>query len=590
MKKLLGRKIPGQIEHELCSRKQLKSRLALEGILVGAVVGVVIVSVRLVLEQLQELSSHWLELASKSWVGITIAVLGAVIIAIFSGVLLRFEPMISGSGIPQVAGIISGMLKLSWQRVLPAKIVGGFLTLGSGLTLGREGPSVQIGAACGEAVASLLRRPTIEHKYLLSTGAASGLAAAFSAPVAGIVFALEEVHRNFSALALISAMTGAITADFITKNIFGLRPELHFNLTGHFPLHRYFYIVLLGVLVGLSAIAFNRLIIWGKRAYDKLKLPIFLKTIIPFVATVILVCWHLPLFGSGQTLIGAAVLGKLTLSQQIFYYGVKFVLLILAFCSGLPGGIFFPLLVLGSLVGDIFGTVLVQMNLLAAEHVIFLISFAMAGHFAGIVRAPVTGILLICEMTGTFEHLLPLALVSVVSYLTVEFFNLEPIYESLLELILEKKRNAQELGHVGANTTLTEKADHGESERQDVPEATKLQLKTNTLVGTAINTDNQTADSQIAKAQLLIKNRKRLLLEYAVVHNSLADNKCIKDIAWPSHLLIVAIKRGGAELIPKGENVLKGGDYLVVLISEEDQSRIDLSLKNICCVESLDEN
>ena len=131
------------------------------------------------------------------------------------GKLVAFEPMISGSGIPQLEGEMVGKLSQKWYRVIPAKFLGGFLSIFGGLALGREGPSIQLGAMVGQAVSKGLYRGKTEEKFLLTCGASAGLAAAFHAPLAGVMFSLEEVHKNFSASVLVSAMTSAPDGGFL---------------------------------------------------------------------------------------------------------------------------------------------------------------------------------------------------------------------------------------------------------------------------------------------------------------------------------------------------------------------------------------
>ena len=114
--------------------------------------------------------------------------------------------MISGSGIPQLEGEMVGKLNQRWQRVIPAKFFGGFLCLLGGLALGREGPSIQLGAMAGKAVSQGLDRGKTEERFLLTCGASAGLSAAFHAPLAGVMFSLEEVHKNFSVSVLVSVM------------------------------------------------------------------------------------------------------------------------------------------------------------------------------------------------------------------------------------------------------------------------------------------------------------------------------------------------------------------------------------------------
>ena len=126
-----------------------------------------------------------------------------VLMGAAAGLCAKFAPLISGSGIPQVSAQLAGRLQVPWRRVLPGKFIGGLLTLGGSLTMGREGPSVQIGASVGQAFGDLARRPLSARNFLISSGAAAGLAAAFNAPIAGVVFAMEELHKSFSGVVLV---------------------------------------------------------------------------------------------------------------------------------------------------------------------------------------------------------------------------------------------------------------------------------------------------------------------------------------------------------------------------------------------------
>ena len=177
--------------------------------------------------------------------GIGILVIFAVLVSLF----LKWEPLISGSGIPQVEGEFEGKIKPVWWRVLLLKFLGGLMAIGSGLALGREGPSIQLGAMTGKGFSRLRGRLTSEERMLVAAGAGAGLAAAFGAPLAGLVFVLEEIYRVFDSKVLLSTLAATIVADFISSFIFGLRPVITiFSFSGP-RLADYWMIILLGVLL-----------------------------------------------------------------------------------------------------------------------------------------------------------------------------------------------------------------------------------------------------------------------------------------------------------------------------------------------------
>ena len=497
-------------------RKNLRFKLVAEATVIGFLVGIVIVLNRLIINKTFPWFLNLYESSKGSTFGVFKVIVLVTLLGLIVGFLVKREPMISGSGIPQVEGILMRKLNVNWLRVLIYKFIGGTISLATGLSVGREGPSVQMGAAVAEGFSKTLKRVKIEEKFLITSGASAGLSAAFNAPLSGVIFALEEVHKNFSPLVLLSAMAASLTADFVCKEFLGISPAMEFNGVSILPLKYYWSLILLGFVVGITGIIFNKGILASQNIYGEMKkVPVQIKVTIPFICTGI-VGMTLPiLLGGGHELIMDLVNKGFTLKLLIVFLIIKYLFTLVSFGSSLPGGIFFPLLVLGALVGNIFGIVSCNAFGLPNELIVNFIILAMAGHFASIVRAPITGIILITEMTGSFDHLLPLAIVVIISYLTADFFKLEPIYESLLDRILKKN---------------------------NIP-------------------------TQITRGG-------KTLLEIAVYMGSIVEGKYIKEIEWPDKCLLVSIKRGDKELIPRGENKIQSGDFLVVLVDEDIASDV----------------
>ena len=209
-----GKSVKKDTLHTLKRAERFDVILIGEGLLVGMVGGLVVLLYRIALQY----AGDWLNMVrdyvghspvkAAGWFGILI------LMALIVGRLVKWEPMISGSGIPQLEGEMTGKLNQSWWRVLPAKFLGGFLSVFAGLSLGREGPSIQLGAMTGKGISRFLDRGKTEEKFLLTCGASAGLSAAFHAPLAGVMFSLEEVHKNFSVSVLVSVMTASIAADY----------------------------------------------------------------------------------------------------------------------------------------------------------------------------------------------------------------------------------------------------------------------------------------------------------------------------------------------------------------------------------------
>ncbi len=259
------------ITKTLARFRSFRYTLILEGVAAGALAGLAAVLFRLLLEKAGILLNWILTYGEKNhwFIPLWMCILAAA--AVLVTLLLRWEPYISGSGIPQVKGEMAGNIDQKWWRVLLAKYAGGALTIGCGLSLGREGPSIQLGAMAAKGFSRLTKRGRTEERLLMTCGASAGLAAAFNAPLAGVLFALEEIHKNFSAEVLLSTMASAITADFISRNVFGLSPVFSFNVPGMLPLNQYGHVILLGVLLGALGVMYNVCIDKSQKLYQKIR-------------------------------------------------------------------------------------------------------------------------------------------------------------------------------------------------------------------------------------------------------------------------------------------------------------------------------
>lgn len=494
--------------------------LVLEGILVGAAGGLISVLFRAAIGGADTLRGTALAFGKEHaafipvWFGILLAAAGLVTL------LLKWEPLISGSGIPQVEGEMQGWFRAAWWRVLPAKLAGGILSLGAGLALGREGPSIQLGAMAGKGVSRLTRRGRTEEKLLMTCGASAGLAAAFNAPLAGVLFSLEEVHKNFSLEVLLSAMASSVTADFISRNVFGLAPVFRLGDIDALPLRDYWLVLLLGLALGLFGLLYNAGIGLSQRLYDKVR-PACLRLAIPFLLAGALGFVWPAVLGGGHGIIEQAA-GGLPLGMLAALLAVRFAFSLLSFGSGAPGGIFLPLLVLGGLAGGLTGGGAQALGL-TVEPAGFVI-LGMAGFFAAVVRAPVTGILLICEMTGSFTHMLSLTLVSLTAYAIADLLRGRPIYDQLLQRLLQKRR-------------------------PDAPREPE---------------------------------EDKVLVEVPVHLGAPAANRRVREIAWPAGVLIVSILREQQELVPHGDTVIRAGDRLLLLAGEEESRQAAPALDELC--------
>lgn len=520
-----GRRILKKDTSHLIKRAEnFKAILTTEGFAVGVIAGLVVLLYRILLEYAGKGMEIVLGLCRKEPLAAGLWFVVLIILACIVGRLVKYEPMISGSGIPQVEGEMTGRLNQVWWRVLPAKFLGGFLSLFAGLSLGREGPSIQIGAMAGKAVSKALDRGKTEEKYLLTCGASAGLAAAFHAPLAGVMFSLEEIHKNFSVSVLVSVMTASITADYISSQFMGFQSVFQFDIGLEVQPQYYWHIVILGVILGIMGAFYNKMTMWVQGLYFKAKkLNETTRLLIPFLLAGVLGMVMPEVLGSGHHLIDMAAEGNMVLKTFLILFVVKFFFSLICFGSGAPGGIFFPLLVLGALIGGTYSTFAVQYMGLDASYVSNFVLLAMAGYFTAIVRAPITGIILIFEMTGQVSQMLSMSLVSIVAYLVASGLKSAPIYESLLSSLLKRRG-------------------------QQVPE----------------------------------KTGEKILQEFVVCHGSTLHGHMIQQIEWPKNCLLVAVKRSEAELIPRGRTILMSGDVLVTMTDETDAAIVYDYMEKMC--------
>jgi len=420
----------------------LQYRLIIEGVAVGLLAGLLVSAFRVALSKADEIRTILLTAAEEKPIVYLWYILILVFLTIGVAFIVKREPMCSGSGIPQVKGELEGKIKTNWLSVILAKFIGGVMAIGAGLSLGREGPSIQLGAMVGKGFSRLSGRLRSEEQLLMTCGGSAGLAAAFGAPLAGVVFALEELHKSFSTEILLSAMAAAITGDWVGSTMFGLSPVFSLTPFMRLPLSHYWMVIVLGVVLGAFGVLYNKAIAVSQNFFGSLK-PEWLKAVIPFVVVIVLALLYPEALGSGHELVDFASEGK-GVKVLLVLLIVKFLFSIMSFGTGAPGGIFLPLLVLGSVAGGLFAEV---MNLgfdNTIYYATYFVILGMAGLFASIVRAPVTGIILISEMTGVLHNMLPLALVTLVSYVTAELMGGIPIYDQLLNRLLANQKVARE--------------------------------------------------------------------------------------------------------------------------------------------------
>ena len=403
--------------------------------------GLVCALFRLCLQQ----ADRWRDLAiewahGQAFVGFLLVVLAGAACALAAWLVRRFAPHATGSGIPHVELVLRREVPPAPVILLPVKFVGGLLAIGSGLALGREGPSVQMGSTLAHFIAGLAQRPWADCRVLMAAGAGAGLATAFNAPIAGAIFVLEELVQRFEHRIALAALAASATAIATARAILGDAPDFAVMPIDPVPALGQPLFLVLGVIAGLLGVVFNRSLLATIAAFGRLRiLPEMRAALVG--AAVAAIAWFAPgLVGGGDGLTQSALSGAGSLAWLPLIFLLRVVMGHASYAAGTPGGLFAPLLVLGAQAGLLFGVgcagLFPGLGIPAPAFAVV----GMAALFTGIVRAPLTGIVLITEMTAAFNLLLPMLAACFAAMLIPTVLRDVPIYEALREGTLRRER------------------------------------------------------------------------------------------------------------------------------------------------------
>jgi CIC family chloride channel protein len=354
--------------------------------------------------------------------------------AIVGPLVYRFAREARGHGVPEVMEAVvlrGGRIR---PRVVVVKALASAICIGTGGSVGREGPIAQIGSALGSTVGQLFRLSDDRVRNLVACGAAGGIAATFNAPIAGSLFALEVILGQFNATyfgaVVISAVVAGVAAHAFEGDLQAFAVPEYVLVS---PWELFFY-ALLGLLAALTAVGFTRLLYLSEDVWDRFKLPAYLK---PMLGGVLLggIGILLPkidgvprVFGVGYDTISQALVGQLTLQLTLVLLLAKILATIITLGSGGSGGIFAPSLFMGAMLGEAFGQIVHALFPAITAPVGAYAMVGMAAVFSGAAHAPVTAILILFEMTGDYHIILPLMLATVISTLVSQRISRESIY------------------------------------------------------------------------------------------------------------------------------------------------------------------
>jgi chloride channel protein, CIC family len=347
----------------------------------------------------------------------------------------RFAPEASGSGIPQVKASLANVpMKLSW-RVAGVKLISAIIALGSGITLGRQGPTVQLGAGLAAGMSRLVPTSPDHRRQMIAAGAGAGLAAAFNAPLAGVFFIVEELLQDLSGMTLGTAIIASFIGGVISRLLGGGSLTLNLQSSNYFStfsIPEIPFFLLLGVLAGLLAALFNSGLIASIKFYRGLHISLPLRVALAGLVSGIIMAMLPDDFRDNSGLREQIITGNANAPRAAIAFIAQFILTLIAFGSGAPGGLFAPSLILGSTLGYLVGVG--EFHLLGGGSPTTYALAGMGGFFSAVSKVPITAIVIVFEITTDFNLVLPLMIVCVTSYLVADKVVPGSLYDKILQL------------------------------------------------------------------------------------------------------------------------------------------------------------
>ena len=485
-------------------------KLTIQGIMVGIFAGLMVCLYRFLLVGSENILRDYLSIINGNVLYIVLFFIALAIMGLLVDFLTKWESDSAGSGIPQIYAEVKGHMEANWAKVLFSKITSGVLTALGGLSLGPEGPSVQIGGMAGKGIAKLFKGSKTDELRLILVGSAVGITAAFNAPLAGVIFVFEEINHGFDKTLIFIALVSAIVSDFISKSIFGQQTILNFPVY-NIPLESYWVLIILGVLIGILGYIYNIGMIKSSDIVSKLKIPSWLKFVLVFMVSGVVALTIPEISDGGHFMMDMLDVAIPSLSILVLLLVLKYLFSMFSFSSGAPGGIFLPILVLGAYIGAVFGSIVVPGFGFEHDLIYKFIIISMAGFFAATVRSPITGVVLLAEMSGSTESLVAMIIVSLIAYVVPTLLGNEPIYESLYDRLLLKKNK-----------------------------------------------------------EYVKKPSEHVLSEYVVPLDCNYINFKIKDIPFPKNAIVVSVIRNGKYIVPTEDFRIQYSDQVQVLTDNND--------------------
>ena len=353
----------------------------------------------------------------------------------------RIAPETGGSGVQEIEGALDDLRPLRWHRVLPVKFFGGILALSGGLVLGREGPTIQMGGNLGKMIADLFKLSRDDVHTLVAAGAGAGLSAAFNAPLAGILFVIEEMRPQFkyNFLSVHSVLIASAMSDIVLRMLMGQAPDITMASVPTPPLESLWIFPLLGVVFGVVGVVFNLVLVRTLDFFADMKGRSFALTGLYVGGAIGLLGTISPdMVGGGYSVIPRALDESIPATMLLVVFFARFGTTMVSYGSGAPGGIFAPMLALATVFGMWSGHFAHAWFPELVSHPHVLAVAGMGALFSATVRAPLTGIALTIEMTANYTLILPLIITCMVAAIVAQGLGGRPIYSVLLRRTLDR--------------------------------------------------------------------------------------------------------------------------------------------------------
>lgn len=508
------------------------------GSITGIFAGAIITLFTILVHEGEQISRNVYAYVRENPAFIPLLIFALIAGAFLIGVAVNLSSVVRGCGIPQAEGGTRGIIRFKWWRDLTLMFAASLISIFMGLSIGSEGPSVLIGACAGDGISALSRRNQMVRKYQITGGACTGLAVASNAPLTGMAFAFEEAYKRLTPEVFICSVSSVVFG-MLTKNL--IYRLLHMPIANSFstytfydlPLSAYGFVLLAGLACGLLGVGFYKLAFLMRRAFKKVKtsndkISHALRILIAVLAGGLVSFLAISVMGGGHELIESLGSGSPETAECLFGLGLagtlaivlvlKFFITTVNVGSGIPCGIFIPMIAIGACLGALLN-MLWQKWGLESVYCDLMIMICMAAFFTAVVKAPITSIVMICEFTGSFAHLLPVIIAVAIAYIIGELFRTEGIYEELLE-------------QYERETGIHERA-------------------------------------------------VREVFTFTLAKGAIADKREVRDVLWPKSARVKEIVRGDETILPDGDTILHSGDILTIVCKTDNPVKTRDELEHI---------